>query len=95
MLNQWTSVQKHHKIKASESKNLDRKITKLASQSYEPIPVEENCPCCGKDGRKKKLYSTEADVLIVAEYCSKERGYPLRVYPCPYGGGFHITSNSD
>lgn len=93
MLNQWTSEQKHQKIKALESKNLDQKIGKLASLSAEPIPAEANCSCCGKDGKKKKLYSTESEALLVAEHRSKEAGYPLRVYPCPQGGGYHITSN--
>ena len=93
MLNQWTSEQKSRKVKASKSKNLDRKIGKLVSQSAEPIPAEDNCSCCGKDGKKKKLYSTESEALLVAEHRSKEAGYPLRVYPCPQGCGYHITSN--
>jgi len=93
MLNQWTSEQKHQKINASKSKNLDQKIGKLASLSGEPIPAEAKCSCCGKDGKKKKLYSTESEALLVAEYHSKEAGYPLRVYPCPQGCGYHITSN--
>ena len=93
MLNQWTSEQKYQKIKASKSKNLDQKIGKLASLSVEPTPAEANCFCCGKDGKKKMLYSTERETLLVAEYRSKEAGYPFRVYPCPQGCGFHITSN--
>ncbi|MBR6448563.1 MAG: hypothetical protein IKS96_01225 [Fibrobacter sp.] len=93
MLNQWTSEQKHQKIKVSKSKNLGKKIGKLSSLSVEPIPAEANCSCCGKDGKKKMLYSTETEALLVAEYRSKEAGYPLRVYPCPQGCGFHITSN--
>lgn len=93
MLNQWSSEQKSQKIKASKSKNLDRKIGKLANQSAELPSAENACSCCGKDGKRKKLYSTESEALIVAEYRSKEAGYPLRVYPCPQGVGFHITSN--
>ena len=93
MLNQWSSEQKSQKIKASKSKNLDRKIGKLANQSAESPSTENACSCCGKDGKRKKLYSTESEALIVAEYRSKEAGYPLRVYPCPQGVGFHITSN--
>lgn len=95
MLNQWSSEQKSQKIKASKSKNLDRKIGKLASQSAESLSAENTCSCCGKDGRKKMLYSTEGEALIVAEYRSKEIGIPLHVYPCPNGCGFHLTSNQD
>ena len=93
MLKQLVSKQKDQKFKVVESKDLNRKLGVLTSHCDDVIPFDENCPCCGKDGRKKMLYSTEAEALIVAEQCSKERGYPLRVYPCPYGGGFHITSN--
>ena len=93
MLKQLASKQKDQKFKVVESKDLNRKLGVLTSHCDDVIPFDENCPCCGKDGRKKKLYSTEAEALIVAEQCSKERGYPLRVYPCPYGEGFHITSN--
>lgn len=95
MLNQWSSEQKSQKIKASKSKNLDRKIGKLANQSVESPSTENACSCCGKDGRKKMLYLTEGEALIVAEYRSKEIGIPLHVYPCPNGCGFHLTSNQD
>ena len=95
MLKQWSSEQKSQKIKASKSKNLDRKIGKLASQSAESLSAENTFTCCGKDGRKKMLYSTEGEALIVAEYRSKEIGIPLHVYPCPNGCGFHLTSNQD
>ena len=93
LLNQWTSAHKRQKINALKSKNLDKKIGTLVSQSVEQIPAEYNCSCCGKDGKRKKLYSMESEALLVAEHRSKEAGYPLRVYPCPQGGGFHITSN--
>ena len=90
---QLVSKQKGQKFKVAKSKDLNRKLGMLTSHCDDTVSFDENCPCCGKNGQKKKLYSTEAEALIVAEQCSKERGYPLRVYPCPYGGGFHITSN--
>lgn len=92
-VNQWASEQKSQKIKASKSKELKLKITKLAKDVDGPIPANEECACCGKDGKKKMLYSTEGEAQIVAEYRSKEIGIPLRVYPCPNGCGFHLTSN--
>ena len=90
---QLVSKQKGQKFKVAKSKDLNRKLGMLTSHCDDTVSFDENCPCCGKNGQKKKLYSTEAEALIVAEQCSKERGYPLRVYPCPYGEGFHITSN--
>ena len=92
-VNQWASEQKSQKIKASKSKELKLKITKLAKDVDGSIPVNEECSCCGKDGKRKMLYSTEGEALVVAEYRSKEIGIPLRVYPCPNGCGFHLTSN--
>lgn len=94
-LNQWTSEQKHQKIKASKPKSLKRNLEKLIARPSEPPFESEKCSCCGKDGRKKMLYSTEGEALIVAEHRSKEIGIPLHVYPCPNGCGFHLTSNQD
>jgi hypothetical protein len=92
-VNQWASEQKSQKVKASKAKELGRKITKLTMDADDSNPANEACTCCGKDGRKKMLYSTEGEAQIVAEYRSKEIGIPLRVYPCPNGCGFHLTSN--
>lgn len=92
-VNRWASEQNSQKIKASKSKELKRKITKLAKAADGSIPANEECTCCGKDGKRKMLYSTEGEALVVAEHRSKEEGLPLRVYPCPNGCGFHITSN--
>ena len=90
---QWASGQKSQKIKALNSKELGRKIAKLTVNVEDAIPANDVCACCGKDGKKKMLYTTEGEALIVAEHRSKEMGIPLRVYPCPNGCGFHITSN--
>ena len=92
-VNQWASEQKSQKVKASKAKELGRKITKLTMDADDSNPANEACTCCGKDGRKKMLYSTEGEAQIVAESRSKEIGIPLRVYPCPNGCGFHLTSN--
>lgn len=94
-VNQWASEQKTQKIKASKSRELGRKITKLAKDVDGSIPANEECACCGKDGKRKMLYSTEGEAEIVAEHRSKEIGIPLRVYPCPNGCGYHITSNQE
>lgn len=92
-LNQWTSEQKYQKVKVSSSKDLNRNLSKLSDFSGMPTFKDEGCSCCGKDGVKKRLYSSEGEALYVAELRSKIIEKPLRVYPCPYGKGFHITSN--
>lgn len=94
-LNQLVSEQKSQKVKAAKLKNLDQKMGKLTSQSTDLFPAENNCSCCGKDGKKKILYSTEGEAITVAEHRSKIIGIPLHIYPCPYGDGFLITSNQN
>ncbi len=94
-VNLWASEQKSQKIKASKSKDLGRKVAKLTVNADELIPAIDVCTCCGKDGKRKMLYSTEGEALIVAEHRSKEIGIPLHVYPCPNGCGFHLTSNQE
>jgi len=66
-LKQLVSKQKDQKFKVVESKDLNRKLGMLTSHCDDSVSFDENCPCCGKDGRKKKLYSTEAEALDVAE----------------------------
>ena len=94
-VNQWVSKQKSQKIKASIPRELNRKIAKLAVNMDESILANDMCTCCGKDGKRKMLYSTEGEALIVAEHRSKETGIPLHVYPCPNGCGFHLTSKME
>ena len=94
-VNQWASEQKSQKIKASKSNELGRKIAKLAVNVDESILANDMCTCCGKDGKRKMLYSTEGEALIVAEHRSKQSGIPLHVYPCPNGCGYHLTSNQE
>jgi len=92
-VNQWASEQRSQKIKTPKSKQLGQKLAKLAVNVDGSIPTNDACVCCGKDGKRKMLYSTEGEALIVAEHRSKEIGIPLRVYPCPNGCGYHLTSN--
>lgn len=95
MLNQWVSTQKRQKIRALKPKDLGRKLEKLVPHTEKSVRSYDDCPCCGKDGYKKELYSTEGEAFLVAEHRMKIIGFPLYVYPCPYGVGFHITKNPD
>lgn len=90
-INLWISEQKKHK-------NKDTVPQKLSIEQFDKLSkansfAKERCSCCGKDGRIKRLYSTEIDALSVVEQRSKIIGHPLRVYSCPDGFGYHITSN--
>lgn len=91
-LNQWVSDNKRQKLNGSKQKGGNRKIEKIAHRSDTPSFDGIECTCCGKDGKKKRLYPTENDAWLVAEKRSKVIGIPLRIYPCPDANGFHITS---
>lgn len=51
------------------------------------------CNCSGKDGKRKKLYSSEYEAIEMADLRSRETGITMHVYECPEGEGWHITSN--
>lgn len=51
------------------------------------------CSCCGKDGKKKKLYPRESDALEMAEWRTRETGILMHIYRCPEEDGWHLTSN--
>jgi hypothetical protein len=41
--------------------------------------------------KSKRRYTTEAFAQRVAMRATRQRGTPLRVYPCPLCKGWHIT----
>jgi heterodisulfide reductase subunit B len=54
----------------------------------------DHCPyCIGKNGQAKNLYASEEEAFDVANHRNSESGIMLRVYPCPYNAGWHLTSN--
>ena len=51
------------------------------------------CSCCGKNGKKKKLYPDYTTAMENAYYAKETRKAILHVYKCPEGLGYHLTSN--
>lgn len=47
--------------------------------------------CAGRDGRPKARYESEDAATRRAEILAHEQHVSLRAYPCPYGGGWHLT----
>lgn len=50
----------------------------------------KRCEGCGK-----QRYPTMRRAIHVALVCSRLRGTPLRVYPCPRASGYHLTRQSE
>ncbi|MFH1466556.1 MAG: hypothetical protein ABIO70_19380 [Pseudomonadota bacterium] len=60
--------------------------------SWHLCPAERHtpshtCVSCGK-----QAYDTEEAAARRAEIQREQRGVSLRVYACPYGDGWHLTS---
>lgn len=51
------------------------------------------CGCTKRDGEAKRRYSTRSDAESTRLYILSQRGVRLRVYECPEGPGYHLTSN--
>lgn len=50
------------------------------------------CPhCIGADGRAKDSYRTEGQARRRADILQREQDVALKVYPCQYGNGWHLT----
>lgn len=67
-VNQWVSEQKSQKIKASKSKELKRKITKLAKDVDGSIPANEECI-------DHKILSCRLSVLLLKLDCLFINGF--------------------
>lgn len=56
------------------------------------IPDRSFCHSCqGRDGTAKRTYPTESDAESAADHRRSRGGPTLRVYPCPWGDGWHLT----
>lgn len=53
-------------------------------------PPHEWCKSCGKN-----LYYSEDDAQKRADIIYEEQEIPLKVYPCEYDEGWHLTSQVD
>jgi len=49
------------------------------------------CTCKDGKGEFKMLYETEALAQEQAEISKMQPGVSLKVYPCPYGSGWHLS----
>lgn len=51
------------------------------------------CNCTDSHGQPKDLYSSEDSAQRAADALAKQKNLYLRVYPCPYLDGWHLTKN--
>ncbi|NMP16526.1 hypothetical protein [Thalassotalea sp. Y01] len=67
--------------------------------SWHLSPANRHTPChdcnfcIGHLGDVKKSYHTENAAELRASIIEKEQNKYLRVYECPYGDGWHLTSS--
>ena len=54
-------------------------------------PSRKCLGCTGSDGQPKDAYRNEKEAGVRARIIRRESGVLLRAYPCPYGGGWHLT----
>jgi hypothetical protein len=58
-----------------------------------PAPSGPCCSSCtGADGGPKRTYTSEAEAKSTAAFLELKRHVWLRVYTCPHGEGWHLTS---
>lgn len=55
-------------------------------------PSHDCLDCTDRYGKIKQSYVTEKCALNRAKIRGKSSGKKLRVFPCPYGDGWHLTS---
>lgn len=55
----------------------------------------QTCICSDQHGKYKQVYLTEEAARRRAQLIKKERHINLQIYPCPYGRGWHLTSNTE
>ena len=53
--------------------------------------MTHNGCCYGQDGAPKRLYATWLEAKANADSQQQKTGVGLRVYPCQFHAGFHLT----
>lgn len=48
---------------------------------------------CGQCGQHKKVYQKRYEAQEQQEFALSSRGAVLKIYECPHGSGYHLTSN--
>jgi hypothetical protein len=52
------------------------------------------CECRSKKGEPKKSYASKQEAQETADYEQQDKGVSLRVYQCPSGNNWHLTSST-
>lgn len=60
--------------------------------SWHLSPAERHTPCHYCHDCDKQAYNSEVSAERQALILEREQGILLRVYECPYGEGWHLTS---
>lgn len=63
----------------------------LAPEESRVAFKEDACSCTDSQGKSKRLYATREDAEKARITSEKTRIVRLEVYPCPEGGGWHLT----
>ncbi len=67
----------------------------LAPQESRVAFREHACSCVDSLGNGKRLYDTREDAEKSRASSEEARNLSLRVYPCPDGGGWHLTKRTE
>lgn len=65
----------------------------LAPEESRVVFKEYACSCTDTLGKSKRLYATQEDAEKARISSEEARKTKLTVYPCPEGGGWHLTSH--
>jgi len=69
-----------------------KKILKNRTDNYkEELAEIEGCFCVDSRGEFKYLYSSKKEAEQQVEYSFKTKKIKLKLYPCPYHCGWHIS----
>jgi len=59
----------------------------------EYLPNQRSHYQCRQCGQHKKLYQEQYEAREQKAFSFSDRGVVLKIYKCPQGSGYHLTSN--
>lgn len=78
-----------------ELKEIRNRVTENRKISYSKkttINMDlDSCLCKDRNYQFKTLYRTQRDAERIAKFILDTQGVNLKIYPCPYSIGWHLT----
>ncbi len=78
-------------LKEIRKRVVDKKNISYSKKNTINRDLNSSCLCRDRNYQFKTLYPTQRDADRIAKFIFDSQGIYLKIYPCPYSVGWHLT----